>query len=312
MARRKYQTGTADFTSLGMTGGIGKNKKAILAHNAGYYKPRRRPVEMYQDGSIDLGLGGKPIEVERDELIFHKTPNGRFVLRADFQGGRTHGQGGEPYVAKKGDVIFPGKQRKKVMKAYKDGDHTRLESMRMKLPKDKPGGTGGAKAQTGLDNRLGGFTNQNPYFEEEVVERREPRQRFADTTAGDILRHTVNLAPSIYDIGKNLFERPTQTQRRFYEPEPLDPYVNIEPQLRDIQRTERLRFDQARNLAGGSTARAMNAMNLAAAEAQRARGDLRTQARAVERDIRNQNIQELNRAGQINLNLANVYDDLDS
>jgi hypothetical protein len=88
--------------------------------------------------------GTKSIEVEKDELIFKKKGN-RYILKADFKGGDTHAQGGEDYVATEGDVIFPGKDRKKVLNAYRKGDTSSLESMRMKLPKDAP------KAEDGLD-----------------------------------------------------------------------------------------------------------------------------------------------------------------
>jgi len=90
--------------------------------------------------------GTEKIEVEKDELIFTKTPTGKYVLKADYQGGKTHNKGGEDYQAADGDVIFPGKDRKKVMKAYKSQDFPKLESMRMSLPKDTQ------VAQNGLDN----------------------------------------------------------------------------------------------------------------------------------------------------------------
>lgn len=96
------------------------------------------------DSTLDQGVqqfaaGGepatKPIEVEKDELIFRKV-GGRFRLKADFTGGKPHSQGGEPYHAQEGDIIFPGKQRKQVLTHLKNGNHTALEGMRLKLPKD--------------------------------------------------------------------------------------------------------------------------------------------------------------------------------
>jgi hypothetical protein len=90
----------------------------------------------------------KLIEVEKDELIFSKNGN-QFQLKADFTGGKSHKEGGEPYVAKEGDVIFPGNKRKEVMSAYNSGDHARLESMRMKLPKDT---NSKGEAENGFDN----------------------------------------------------------------------------------------------------------------------------------------------------------------
>jgi len=96
-------------------------------------------------GRYATGSGG--IEVEKDELIFSKTPTGKYILKADFYDGKTHNQGGEDYQADQGDIIFPGKDRKKVIKAYKAQDYPKLEAMRVSLPKDTTDGT----AQPGLD-----------------------------------------------------------------------------------------------------------------------------------------------------------------
>lgn len=90
--------------------------------------------------------GTKDIEVERDELIFQKSSTGKYILKADFYGGRTHNQGGEGYTAQEGDIIFPGKDRKKVLAAYSRQDYPKLESMRLRLPKDV-----NEKAQEGFD-----------------------------------------------------------------------------------------------------------------------------------------------------------------
>jgi hypothetical protein len=95
----------------------------------------------------------KPIEVEKDELIFKKV-GGRYKLKADFQGGKTHEQGGEPYTAQEGDVIYPGKQRAKVLSAYNKGDYAALETMRMKLPKDKTSPINGEGNKGILDNTM--------------------------------------------------------------------------------------------------------------------------------------------------------------
>ena len=106
------------------------------------------------------------IEVEKDELIFR--PNGKgYKLVADMVGGKSHEQGGEPIVAKEGDVIFPGKQRKQVASLLSpDGsvaDLRTFEALRSRLPKDKPTdvqkgqmqakATGGRIDGTGMDVR---------------------------------------------------------------------------------------------------------------------------------------------------------------
>lgn len=106
------------------------------------------------------------IEVEKDELIFRPTKGG-YKLVADMVGGKSHEQGGEPIVAKEGDVIFPGKQRKQVASLLSpDGsvaDLRTFEALRSRLPKDKPTdvqkgqmqakATGGRIDGTGMDVR---------------------------------------------------------------------------------------------------------------------------------------------------------------
>lgn len=91
-------------------------------------------VAKYATGT-DGVTKSKAIEVERDELVFRKV-GGRFKLKADFKGGKSHARGGEDYVVQQGDVIFPGVMRDKVLKAYKADNHLSLETMRMQLPAD--------------------------------------------------------------------------------------------------------------------------------------------------------------------------------
>lgn len=80
----------------------------------------------------------KLVEVEKDELILDKGKTGKFRVVADFKGGKTHADGGEPAVVKQGDVIIPAKKRDVVVTALHKGDHKKVEQVRKKLPKDKP------------------------------------------------------------------------------------------------------------------------------------------------------------------------------
>lgn len=96
-------------------------------------------ANVYEDGTDGIA-NTKQVEVERDEVVMRKNANGGYSMVADFKGGKTHTQGGEPYVASEGEVIFPGKHRKKVMEMYNNGDNRGLETMRMRLPKDNSTG----------------------------------------------------------------------------------------------------------------------------------------------------------------------------
>lgn len=120
---------------------------SLDAAQSGTLEANQLPQQLAQIAKGVYATGTEAVEVEKDELIFTKSQTGQYSLKADFQGGKTHNQGGEDYEAQDGDIIFPGKDRKKVMKAYKAQDYPKLESMRMSLPKDVPGG----KAELGVD-----------------------------------------------------------------------------------------------------------------------------------------------------------------
>lgn len=106
---------------------VAKDHNKLVKANAQYSSVNSQNTQATQ-----YAKGTKAVEVERDELIF----DSKFNLKHDFKGGKTHEQGGEPYVATEGDIIFPGKQREEVLRAYALGKHDELEAMRQKLPVD--------------------------------------------------------------------------------------------------------------------------------------------------------------------------------
>ncbi len=91
--------------------------------------------QVLRNGSKNLMT--KPIEIEGDEPVFTKN-KGKFKLKYLANNGPSHEEGGIPFNAKDGDVIFPKNQKSTVMRKYKSGDHKGLESMRQNLPEDKP------------------------------------------------------------------------------------------------------------------------------------------------------------------------------
>lgn len=156
--------GAAVGLATGLTKVFGARKEAKDQFNADYdLWADRKSDELSDIAGLDASelitqqnqaakkgvyaTGTEEIEVEKDELIFTKTETGKYVLKADYKDGKTHNKGGEDYQAADGDIIFPGKDRKKVMKAYKSQDFPKLESMRMALPKDTKKGL----AQDGLN-----------------------------------------------------------------------------------------------------------------------------------------------------------------
>jgi hypothetical protein len=96
-------------------------------------------LEMARNGRRNLNF--KPIEVERNELIYEPTENG-YKLVADFKGGDTHEEGGEPVLAKEGTIIFPGKMRNYILsltskRTGRVDQPQRFEAAKSKLPIDK-------------------------------------------------------------------------------------------------------------------------------------------------------------------------------
>lgn len=238
------------------------------------YRPVTRPDggtgyrKMYEEGTQAV----KPIEVEKDEVIFEKVGN-KYKLVADFKGGKTHEQGGEPFVAKEGQIIFPGKMRSDVMKAYISGDTSKLEKMRDTLPKDTPDGT----AASGLD----------------------------------IASNVAALAPSIYNTGMGLFGKTEKTNRRTYNPE-LMKYEDTSGQMRqDVNSITNAEMDISRNLSGGNAgnfrANATSALNRKYKRMQ----DINTSEYNKRLNIDSANTQIQNQANMTNLNLENQYDQMD-
>lgn len=99
---------------------------------------------MAKDG-MNVEGAAKQIEVERDEVVLRKVGK-QFKKVADFKGGKPHSMGGEQYVASEGDIIFPGKDRKKIEVLMKTKRWRAIESARQNLPTD----TGQTKMAKGV------------------------------------------------------------------------------------------------------------------------------------------------------------------
>ena len=183
----------------GAVGAIGSalgNKKIKKANEDLVYKQQQarslsnfQPAQntqspIYETGTYAANMT-KPVEVEKDELVLRKNSLGKYSLAADFKGGKTHEKGGEDYILREGDVVFPGKKRDKIMKLLKDGNNAGIESERMRLPKDLPN-TG--ELENGYRNVPGVHnypTSTRDLFGVEDTMTKEERARYrADTSAG--------------------------------------------------------------------------------------------------------------------------------
>lgn len=118
------------------------DKAAAVSYKVNQTKSKMAPApntqaDMYEFGTMAANAD-KPVEVERNEIVMRKNDLGKFEIKADFKGGKSHEQGGEDYQLQEGDVVFPGNKRKTIMRHLKSGNHEGIESERLKLPKDLP------------------------------------------------------------------------------------------------------------------------------------------------------------------------------
>ena len=297
----------------------------------------------------------KLVEVERDELVFSKTPSGKFILKADFRGGKPHHKGGEDYVAQAGDSIFPGKQREEVMEAYNNGNHYKLESMRLKLPKDTNKEN---EAALGLDltgagrgylertpelpnilnfgsssasnpsytgvNQSGGYFNPLSQSSSGVgignpmnlglggaSSNATPKPSFFSNLIKPTgLGSVAQLAPTIYDLGKGLFEKPVETTKRYLNPQ-LMKYARDNSGMNEALQAKEQEKRQIRNYSGGNAGVYLSNVGAAENRYKNAVNDINNREYLRENQINNLNTQTLNQAQQGNIGLAGQYDQLD-
>jgi hypothetical protein len=77
----------------------------------------------------------KEIEVEGDEVVLRQQGDGSYKLKDDFKGGPSHKEGGIPYMATVGDVIFPAKQRNQILRLLQQDKHHVIDELKEDLPK---------------------------------------------------------------------------------------------------------------------------------------------------------------------------------
>lgn len=152
------------------------------ARNLAMFQPMKNTqANMYAKGT-SAAATTKLVEVEKDEVVLRKGTDGSFTKVADFKGGKTHEQGGEPYLLKAGDVIFPGKKRDVINKHLAKNDIASIDKERQKLPKEV-----GAKAEYGIDAITGLPVNKTFGWEPPVG-------------TGTVLRPTEQTKPTIAQV----------------------------------------------------------------------------------------------------------------
>ena len=111
--------------------------KAMIRSQSQFQPTQNTQSPIYENGTYASKMT-EPVEVEKDEVVLRKGIDGLYKLVADFKGGKSHEKGGEDYILKEGDIVFPGKKRDKIMKSLETGDMGSIEKERAKLPKTLP------------------------------------------------------------------------------------------------------------------------------------------------------------------------------
>lgn len=311
-------------------------RKEALSHFA--------PAQNTQTAMYEFGTSGanmtKPVEVEKDEVVLRKNALGKFTLKADFKGGKSHSKGGEDYVLEQGDIVFPGSKRSSIMKSLKSGNHTKIESERLRLPKDLPTET--QKLKVGID-----YTNQitkpdtpvTPYWLQQPTyqtksygdeiptprditkepskilepedERKEKNQKDKPDKTPTDWSSLLQYTPAISNVIKG-FQTPEKVDREYYKPETYK-YKDLSESLRresDLQ--AEVDKENAARFSGGSAqvARAGKAMASAARFRRLQAIDVQEQQRAD--SINSANIGIRNQAKGTNIELKSKYDELDA
>ena len=115
-----------------------ENQHNAMIRSQSQFQPTQNTQSpIYENGTYSSKMT-EPVEVEKDEVVLRKGIDGLYKLVADFKGGKSHEKGGEDYILKEGDVVFPGKKRDKIMKSLNSGDMASIEKERAKLPKTLP------------------------------------------------------------------------------------------------------------------------------------------------------------------------------
>lgn len=137
--RKKRKENQIAARNLAMQRNKNVDEAEMMTVNNSYQRKTTMNPEQFvaADGAVftNPNAEDKLVEVEKDELIFRKFgPNYRLI--ADFKGGKRHDSGGEDYIAKVGDIIFPGKKRNKIKKLI-DNQNNVIDSLQFEAEVDK-------------------------------------------------------------------------------------------------------------------------------------------------------------------------------
>lgn len=279
--------------------------------------------------------GTKEIEIEGDEVHMKKV-GGKYKLKGDYKGGPSHEEGGIPIVAEAGDVIFPSHKRPEVVKAIREGNDSKLESIRKTLPKDtkKKYAYGGivpqyAKANKGIDTQIplsgepvqtGGMYAPRSFNAGVAVPQSGSNTKapgfnpFANVSGSKVagVASTIGeVAPIAYNIGQGLFGKAEKTTRRTYNPSKYNYQDNSEPLRNEARSLYNADKQLIRNASGGNAGTYLANVGMASNNKFERLQQVNNAEAEKMTNVQNANVDIENQAKGMNLNLNNQYDQLD-
>lgn len=240
-------------------------------------------------------------------------------------------------------VTAKGGMNKKAIEAYKKGDDKTLEKIINTMPEDKPSKPKkkyGSKFDYGVDElerRKGNLSASSDVFVGNTSndvnqgfgfgkysslnrpqEQTTPQVASTETKGSNLLGKASNIgtglmeaAPSIYNLGRGLFEKPEKTTRRYIANKGYK-YKDMSASARRAANEARLiESENIRNTTGGSGSSFLANQAIASANKFKNISDINLQESGKRQNIRNANVDIRNQQNQANLALTNQYDDLD-
>jgi hypothetical protein len=289
-------------------------------------------------------LKARIIETEGPEPIFSpKDSSGERKLLYHDPNGPTHKEGGV-----KAAVIQSGKDKirgmlnipegsaivtrdnnmnQKALKAYKEGDKNKLNKIINQMPSDTNSKKEDGDNELTVDEEVIGKKpiEQDLFGLERNIKFSENQAPLSNSTITTKSKKTYNTsslknmgtgllqaAPSIYNLGRGLFEKAKTTNRRYINNEAYKYQDLADPNRKAANEQFRIESSNIRNATGGSGGAYLANQNLAAANRFRNLSDINNQEAGKRLDISNTNTNLRNQQNAQNLQLANQYDDLDT
>jgi hypothetical protein len=293
-----------------------------------------------------LKSGTRMIETEGREPIFSpKKSDGSRDLLYYNPNAPTHKEGGVKALVTKtnkfkvngllnipeGSAIVTANKgkNKEAINAYKKGDVSKLEKVIKQMPSDKSN-----KKAGGTSNLLDPSNKYNPYGKLDPNQS-NPSDKWGNVATQDLdfsnsnqvtsttntnntgsklnnyLLEGVQAAPSLYNLGRGLYDKPYKTNRRYINNQSYQYQDLSAPSKRAANEAYLMDSQNIRNATGGAGATYLANQNLASANRFKNLSDINNQQAELRMNINNTNTDLRNQQNSANLNLANQYDDMD-